>query len=174
MLRLKKVNNNQKFEYLYIYIYVFKVFKKKKWKTSTMFPRFLTKKNRSITPVNIENIKKQISDLEKKIRLVNSIILTLLNLNQAYIKYYSTEIKDTDSSRTINAKEKFDMKTQHITDMNKDIEKNNSIIETFQKTVKDLENELTSLKQHLPNNNAGTRKYKIKKSKNRTLNSNLY
>lgn len=148
--------------------------RKKKWKTSTMFPRFLTKKNRSITPVNIENIKKQISDLEKKIKVHNSIILTLLNLNQAYIKYYSTEMRDTDSSRTISAKDKFDTKTLHITDMKKDIEKNNSIIETFQKTVKDLENELTSLKQHLPNNNAGTRKYKIKKSKNRTLNSNLY
>lgn len=148
--------------------------RKKLWKKSKVAPHFLTKKSRTITPVNIENIKKQISDLEEKIKVHNNIILTLLNLNQAYIKYYSTEIKDTNSSRTINAKEKFDMKTLHITDMKKDIEKHNSIIETFQKTVKDLENELTSLKQHLPNNNAGTRKYKIKKSKNRTLNSNLY
>ena len=143
--------------------------RKKNWKTSKMLPRFLTKKIRSITPVNIENIKKQISDLEKKIKLHNSIILNMHKLNQVYINYYLDEIKDTNSSRTINAKEKFNMKTQHITDMKKDIEKNNSNIEAFQKTVKDLENELTSLKQHLPNNNAGTRKYKIKKSKNTTL-----
>ena len=143
--------------------------RKKKWKTSKMLPRFLTKKIRSITPVNIENIKKQISDLEKKIKLVNSIILNMHKLNQVYINYYLAEIKDTNSSRTINAKEKFNMKTQHMTEMKNDIEKNNSIIEAFQKTVKDLENELTSLKQHLPNNNAGTRKYKIKKSKNTTL-----
>ena len=143
--------------------------RKKKWKTSTMFPRFLTKKNRSITPVNIENIKKQISDLEKKIKLYNSIILDMHKLNQVNINYYLAEIKDTNSSRTINAKEKFIMKTQHITDMKKDIEINDSNIEAFQNIVKDLENELTSLKQHLPNNNAGTRKYKIKKSKNTTL-----
>ena len=143
--------------------------RKKNWKTSKMLPRFLTKKIRSITPVNIENIKKQISDLEKKIKLVNSIILNMHKLNQVYINYYLAEIKDTNSSRTINAKEKFNMKTQHMTEMKNDIEKNNSIIEAFQKTVKDLENELTSLKQHLPNNNAGTRKYKIKKSKNTTL-----
>ena len=90
-------------------------------------------------------------------------------LNQVYINYYLAEIKDTNSSRTINAKEKFDMKTLHISEMKNDIEKNNSNIEAFKKTVKDLENELTSLKQHLPNNNAGTRKYKIKKSKNTTL-----
>ena len=139
--------------------------RKKLWKKSKVAPHFLTKKSRTITPVNIENIKKQISDLEKKIKVHYNIILLLNNLNQTYINYYKTEIKDTDS---------FDTKTQHITDMKNDIEKNNSSIETFQKTVKDLENELTSLKQHLPNNNAGTRKYKIKKSKNRTLNSNLY
>ena len=143
--------------------------RKKKWKTSIMLPRFLTKKIRSITPVNIENIKKQISDLEKKIKLYNSIILNMHKLNQVYINYYLAEIKDTNSSRTINAKEKFDMKTLHISEMKNDIEKNNSNIEAFKKTVKDLENELTSLKQHLPNNNAGTRKYKIKKSKNTTL-----
>ena len=140
--------------------------RKKFWKTSKVAPHFLTKKSRTITPVNIENIKKQISDLEKKIKVHNNIILLLHSLNQTYINYYKTEIKDTDS---------FDTKTQHITDMKNDIEKNNSSIETFQKTVKDLENELTSLKQQLPNNTtAGTRKYKIKKSKNRTLNSNLY
>ena len=139
--------------------------RKKFWKTSKVAPHSLTKKSRSITPVNIENIKKQISDLEEKIKVHNNIILLLHSLNQTYINYYKTEIKDTDS---------FDTKTQHITDMKNDIEKNNSSIETFQKTVKDLENELTSLKQHLPNNNAGTRKYKIKKSKNRTLNSKLY
>ena len=134
--------------------------RKKLWKKSKVAPHFLTKKSRTITPVNIENIKKQISDLEKKIKVHNNIILLLHSLNQTYINYYKTEIKDTVS---------FDTKTQHITDMKNDIEKNNSSIETFQKTVKDLENELTSLKQHLPNNNAGTRKYKIKKSKNRTL-----
>ena len=142
----------------------------RRWKTSKVAPHFLTKKSRTITPVNIENIKKQISDLEEKIKVHNNMILALLNLNQAYIKYYETEMRDTDSSSTISAKEKLDIKTQHITDMKNDIEKNNSIVETFQKTVKDLENELTSLKQKLPNNNTGgTRKYKIKKSKNRTL-----
>ena len=37
--------------------------RKKFWKTSKVAPHFLTKKSRTITPVNIENIKKQISDL---------------------------------------------------------------------------------------------------------------
>ena len=68
--------------------------RKKNWKTSKMLPLFLTKKIRSITPVNIENIKKQISDLEKKIKVHYNIILLLNNLNQVYINYYKTEIEN--------------------------------------------------------------------------------